>query len=464
MEAQTPRQPRPSDPLVCMAVDLNDGLFGGLFDWLACRTDSTQLQQASQNGSGPFSPKSPLGRNSSRTDLKGMASLYENNDTGIESSQQWRCGIQNISCSSVQGHRETMEDYHTVRTEIYGRHDLSAVAVFDGHCGSRASKFCHDVMVDSIIRSPEFLGNLERGMASAIKQTSNAYNKQAQSHGWPDGTTAVVAFLSGSTLCVANIGDSRAVLARRDQATQTVRNIDMSVDHKPSNETELARIREVKGFVGKSFGEYQSSKGGSFRLSMAGKAATAKRNLNLPDRVYPGGLSVARTVGDVFIKQQCPGAIIDRPDLVKQRLGPSDEFLILACDGLWDVVSSLEACTLAAAAIDSERDPAEHLSNAALSRGSRDNITVIVVLLSWHESKITAQAILSPSTTPPNRKISPVPPNSLTSPFMPAASGGGGAGGGGASPLSSPMLRKSKSMRRTGSFNNLRAPAPPSQP
>lgn len=419
-----------SDPLTCVPVDPD--VFGGFFDWLVCRSDSSALTGAAA-GAGAAAASSPtMKRNSSRTNMTNVSELFadsaltdaadEFNSAGVV----YRSTIDHIDVSSVQGHRETMEDYHTVQTNIYGRDDLTAVAVYDGHCGTRASKFCHDVMVDSVIRSAEFLSNLENSLAAAMKQTSNAYTKQAMSHGWADGSTAVVAFIQGNDIVVGNIGDSRAVLGRRNQSTNLLENVDLTKDHKPCDEEELQRIKKAKGWVGKSFAEYQAAKGSStFRLTPGGGSFKAKpkaRNIGLPDRVYPGGLSVARTVGDVFIKQQCPGAITDRPDIFRQRMCPLDELLVLACDGLWDVVSSAEAVALASSAVESGRDAADYLSGVALNRGSRDNITVIVVVLAWEEAQMQSiQSILSssPPTSPvqTGRRTSSNPPAlSLTPP------------------------------------------------
>ena len=122
------------------------------------------------------------------------------------------------------------------------------------------------------------------------------------------GCTSVVAVVLGGTLYVANAGDSRAVLCRAGgKAT------DMSVDHKPTLEGEKARILAAGGFVA--------------------------------DGRVKGSLALSRAIGDIGFKQT-PGIgpeaqmVTALPDVRVEPLRQGDEFLVLACDGIWDVMTS----------------------------------------------------------------------------------------------------------------------------
>ncbi|XP_059842702.1 protein phosphatase 1G [Hypanus sabinus] len=128
--------------------------------------------------------------------------------------------------------------------------------------------------------------------------------------GSDSGTTAVVALIRGKQLIVANAGDSRCVVSECGKA------IDMSYDHKPEDEVELARIKNAGGKV------------------------------TLDGRVN-GGLNLSRAIGDHFYKrnknlppeEQMISAL---PDLKSLTLNDDHDFMVIACDGIWNVMSSQE--------------------------------------------------------------------------------------------------------------------------
>eukprot|EP00803_Ostreobium_quekettii_P007688 evm.model.scf_240EXC.3 EVM.evm.TU.scf_240EXC.3 scf_240EXC:49940-54459(+) len=166
------------------------------------------------------------------------------------------------------------------------------------------------------------------------------------------GTTAVIALVCETHICVANCGDSRAVLSRGKNAFRMTR------DHKPGVEDETERIRAAGGAV----------------LDYGGK------------RVM-GLLAVSRALGDHYLRNA--GVIAD-PEVTVIGRSPEDEFLVLATDGLWDALSDSEACDMtrkyleeAPAAGKSPEKAAEEaaqaLVDAALDRGSKDNTTVTIV-------------------------------------------------------------------------------------
>ncbi|KAK3220444.1 hypothetical protein Dsin_014414 [Dipteronia sinensis] len=174
------------------------------------------------------------------------------------------------------------------------------------------------------------------------------------------GSTAVVALVCSSHIIVANCGDSRAVLCRGKEPMA------LSIDHKPNREDEFARIEASGGKVIQWNGH----------------------------RVF-GVLAMSRSIGDRYLKPW----IIPEPEIMFIPRARDDECLILASDGLWDVMSNEEVCEVARRRILlwhkkngapplAERgkgiDPAsqaaaDYLSMLALQKGSKDNISVIVV-------------------------------------------------------------------------------------
>ncbi|XP_075705095.1 protein phosphatase 1G [Rhinoderma darwinii] len=128
--------------------------------------------------------------------------------------------------------------------------------------------------------------------------------------GSDSGTTAVVALIRGKQLIVANAGDSRCVVSEGGKA------VDMSYDHKPEDEVELARIKNAGG-----------------KVTMDGRVN--------------GGLNLSRAIGDHFYKrnrnlppeEQMISAL---PDIKVLTLNEENEFMVIACDGIWNVMSSQE--------------------------------------------------------------------------------------------------------------------------
>lgn len=155
------------------------------------------------------------------------------------------------------------------------------------------------------------------------------------------GGPAQVVKAAKRTLYTANAGDARAVLARNGQAVR------LSHDHKATDTKEAERIDQAGGFI-------------------------------MNQRVN-GYLAVSRSLGDSAMKQ----FVVGSPYTTETTLGPDDEYLIIACDGLWDVCSDQDAVDLLkSSGITDPQEASKKLVDYALSRNSTDNISVLVVTLS----------------------------------------------------------------------------------
>ena len=145
------------------------------------------------------------------------------------------------------------------------------------------------------------------------------------------GCTSVVAYIEGRHVYVANAGDSRAVICTNGVASP------LSYDHKPTHEKELKRITDAGGTV------------------------------NAQGRVN-GNLNLSRCIGDLKYKVDAtlgPEAqiITAEPDVLHHLLTPEDEFIVLACDGIWDVKTNQEVCDFVKERL--QRDPDALLSRIA---------------------------------------------------------------------------------------------------
>jgi len=193
--------------------------------------------------------------------------------------------------------------------------------------GQRASRGRHGRRVQTV-SSPPF----------RFSQFLHAAGKRL--HPWDDGTTAVAALVRGLDVWVANAGDSRAVLVRSDGPCEP-----LSHDHKPNRPDEWERIVQQGGTV---------THHGVWRVQ--------------------GVLAVSRAIGDRLLKPLVPGT----PEVIAHRIEEGDAFLILATDGLWDVMSNEEAAARIRACA-SPHAAATALVREALVRGSADNVTALVV-------------------------------------------------------------------------------------
>jgi protein phosphatase 1L len=251
--------------------------------------------------------------------------------------------------SSVKGRRNYMEDeYQTVYDLASGASGGMATnywGVFDGHAGGRASKACARDLHNYVADAPSFGTSLHSAVNHGFQLMENNFMKTAASYKMEDGTTAITMFQRGNQLIVANVGDSRAVMCSGGEA------VGLSIDHKPTRPSERRRIVAGGGTV----------------IHCNGAA-----------RVN-GCLSTSRAIGDRSLKPH----VSPEPELKEWQLTPKDEFVILASDGLWDVFNNEEAvefvrkikpnCTL--------DQCAKQLVSRAMTKGSMDNVTAVVVSL-----------------------------------------------------------------------------------
>ncbi|KAL2548836.1 Protein phosphatase 2C 37 [Forsythia ovata] len=286
--------------------------------------------------------------------------------------------------TSVCGRRRDMEDAVAIHPSLCGQSDdipsgLHFFGVYDGHGCSHVAMKCKDRMHE-IVKD-----EVESGETSWKEMMFRSFSKMDQEvTEWSGettyncrcelqtpqsdavGSTAVVAVVTPEKIIVSNCGDSRAILCRNGVA------IPLSVDHKPDRPDELNRIEESGGRV----------------IFWDGA------------RVL-GVLAMSRAIGDGYLKPY----VISEPEVTITDRTAEDECLILASDGLWDVVSNETACGVARMCLQSLKPPSPPrspgnditvtaagessdkacsdasilLTKLALARHSTDNVSVVVV-------------------------------------------------------------------------------------
>lgn len=219
-------------------------------------------------------------------------------------------------------YRPTMEDVHTYVENFVERLDWGYFAIFDGHAGKQAAKWCgqnlHSIVEKKLIEDEN--EDVRDILNESFLEADENIVKTVEGS---SGCTAAVAILRWELpenktaseltdlsqhkrmLYTANVGDTRIVLFRNNKA------IRLTYDHKASDKHEINRIEKSGGLIMKS-------------------------------RVN-GMLAVTRSLGDQFFKD----LVIGSPYTTSVELNKdTDKFLIIACDGLWDVISDQQACEL----------------------------------------------------------------------------------------------------------------------
>jgi len=239
------------------------------------------------------------------------------------------------------GRRETMEDAHSVRSEE--QLGIFSAEVYDGHSGSLAAAIAAErltpLFVEGQYTDKRKGHSTNRFTAEALRDAYLAIDRHIAEQGTASGAAAAALYIQKHVFLAVNAGDVRVVLGEGRKA------ITLTTDHKPDLPEERARI-EARG-------------GAVVFLDVA--------------RVQ-GSLAMSRSLGDAGLKP----FITAEPRVAEGRLGRKNDVAIIACDGLWDVVTAQEALAVARNSPRPE-EAANRLLALATTKGSTDNITVIVL-------------------------------------------------------------------------------------
>lgn len=173
------------------------------------------------------------------------------------------------------------------------------------------------------------------------------------------------------TFYLANVGDCRAVMCRNGQG------LALTSDHKPDRPDERKRIEKAGGFVSKIAG-----------IARVYSAAGAGLAIDREASTY---LAVSRAFGDRSLKTPTP-LVSCEPDIKRVTVHSDDLFLLLACDGIWDVLSEQDAIAIALPHFHDAKAAANAIVKAAYKKGSADNLTVTVIQFGWNSFAQVAES------------------------------------------------------------------------
>ncbi|CAK7225863.1 Protein phosphatase 2C 2 [Sporothrix bragantina] len=267
--------------------------------------------------------------------------------------------------SAMQGWRISMEDAHTTVLDLLQNFPLAAKShnskisffgVYDGHGGDKVALFAGEHVHKIVAKQEAFKkSNYEQALKDGFLATDRAILNDPRYEEEVSGCTACVGLITDDKIYCANAGDSRAVLGVKGRAKP------LSFDHKPQNDGEKARITAAGGFV--DFGRVN------------------------------GNLALSRAIGDFEFKKSAElppeqQIVTAYPDVTVHDLGDNDEFLVIACDGIWDCQSSQAVVEFVRRGIAAKQDLdkiCENMMDNCLASNSEtggvgcDNMTMTII-------------------------------------------------------------------------------------
>ena len=213
----------------------------------------------------------------------------------------------------MQGWRRDMEDAHILFPDFVnaGGENWHLFCVMDGHGGSVVAQTVKTLLPANLIKAIGDKEPSQDAFASAFSEMDKQIRKKHGQACETCGTTCVTTMISDKKVYCASVGDSRAVLARKAGTPNDV--VTLAYDHKPENEGERARIEKAGGHV------ENNRTNGNLAMSRA-----------LGDYVYK----------NVAGKPMDEQLVINVPDVISAERKEGDEFVVVACDGIFDVLSN----------------------------------------------------------------------------------------------------------------------------
>ncbi|CAA7026317.1 unnamed protein product [Microthlaspi erraticum] len=290
------------------------------YDFMNCASPSRSYPEDCSEANGSVLLELEIARDNGEVEISGG---NPSKKTVRETDLRPRYGA-----SSVCGRRRDMEDAVAIHPSFvrkqteFSRTRWHYFGVYDGHGCSHVAARCkerlHELVQEEAFsdKKEEWKTMMERSFTRMDKEvvrwgeTVMSANCKCELQ-TPDcdavGSTAVVSVITPEKIVVANCGDSRAVLCRNGKP------VPLSTDHKPDRPDELDRIQEAGGRV----------------IYWDGA------------RVL-GVLAMSRSIGDNYLKPY----VSSEPEVTVTDRTEEDDFLILASDGLWDVVTNEAACSM----------------------------------------------------------------------------------------------------------------------
>ncbi|CAF1158238.1 unnamed protein product, partial [Didymodactylos carnosus] len=283
-------------------------------------------------------------------------------------------GVLKYCLAQMQGMRREMEDAHSVLLKFDNAHwsKWSYFSIFDGHNGKQAAKFVAknlhvhimeqlnsmvkvDLGLDSSsikpVKSSELdIENFLTVIKQAYKDTDDALRKVIKDE---SGCVAVSCLIGTEKIYFMNVGDSRAILVSPDG--KVVMETD---DHKPDDPGEIERLQNVaeSGVITQQDGDIKRVR----------------------------GLAMTRVFGDFQIAKNIKEIVPADPEIIEFTRSKKSPvaFIVLACDGIWDVITNEELALIILDRMnvtDNLCEITNYILDTCLIRGSTDNMSLFLI-------------------------------------------------------------------------------------
>jgi len=249
---------------------------------------------------------------------------------------------------SVKGPRPSNEDEYCVIEHVNDWLDLpenydkySYLGVYDGHSGKYTSLYTRSQLHCNLFSHPKFPD--DEAFRDAFDETDKCVNEFQHRNTFSCGTTALsVCIRNNSELIVGNVGDCRGFLCRDGKP------LEIAVPHNLTREDERKRIESLGGAV-VCFGTWRVN----------------------------GILAVSRSIGDNNLR----ALVISEPEVTRIELQPTDEFLVVASDGLWDGINGEEMIEIVKKTVAEygREYVCQALCDTGIEKNTKDNVTVVAL-------------------------------------------------------------------------------------
>ena len=257
-----------------------------------------------------------------------------------------------IYFSSLIGLRDMNEDTHN----IIVTNNINMYGIYDGHGGDFTSKFLSKYLPIYILNNIKKSPLRKKQIISIFDHIQKMLKKKHRENATKTGSTCLICLQYkfdnfDKIISIINLGDSRGIICRNNSA------FPLSKDHKPSWPEEKNRIENLNGKI--------YFDGFDWRIH---------------------DLSVSRAFGDLYAYPH----VCQTPDVFNYKISSDDKFIVLACDGLWDILSNQDVINYIlflcynddlSIRINKNLNITKKLAEYAIKKGSTDNVSIIIIFL-----------------------------------------------------------------------------------
>ena len=262
----------------------------------------------------------------------------------------------------------------------------SYFSIFDGHGGNKCAEFLRDNLLKLICDNDFFPTDIEKAIKFGFSEADRLFLEIAVKDGKlvdSSGSCGLILLIIDNKIYIANVGDSRCIISMSNGKIRK----DVTRDHKPNYPYEKKRIISNGGKIYQTQTQLNQKNENNNNSNNSDESFTNNENINSnlillgPHRVFPGSLSVSRTIGDAASKLSSlggnPKVVISEPDIYCFELDKEDiDFIILGCDGIYDQLTSEEVIKCAWMMIDFSKkyNSKENINNNEKEEEEKDEI------------------------------------------------------------------------------------------